>query len=113
MIDWIGFVKYLQSLGFTVSGIALIFLVAFVIYRNYSREKSFDDRQKTMDERLDSELNRLVAQRDDCQKALDECRKVIAELSVANIQLDRWKSLCTSLCPNSDEVHVVKLKRLP
>ena len=108
MDDWGALVHYLSDKGVSPSGILLILMVSWSLFKGYrreaasvEREKHVADRQDELDSRLDRELVRI-------NKLFKECEDRRTELEAANLALDRWKADCLDICPVHEDVHKVR-----
>ena len=99
-------VEVLEGYDISLSGIILIILVGSIIVRGWYRERLLQEWQNALNERIDAELLRMT-------KVIEACEKSRAELMHANSRLGHWKAVCEDACPQSDQVHKLKLTRIP
>lgn len=99
-------VEVLREYNVTPSGIIIIVLVGGIIIKGWAREKVLHEWQNALNERIDAELLRMT-------KAIEACEKSRTELMHVNSKLDHWKAVCEDACPQADQVHKLKLGKIP
>ncbi len=91
-------IKMLNDAGFNGMNSVILLAMAVVIIALWRRLSNIHQDQVNLHDWMVDELARIKRERDECEEAR-------ANLTRANMSLDRFKARCEDMCPNSSDVH--------